>query len=191
MIYENTRGPVLDRVLLGCNALSTLSSRRAAFRLLEAAVASGIRNFDTARSYGQGFSERLLGEFLAGSGSDLAVTSKLGPAIDKFACVPTRLALPLNALQRRMSPANRTLVAAAPATIEPMRRIGRAEVKRSIERSLRYLRRDWIDMFLLHEALPYQLDDGARDIVAALRADGTHRRGASRSMPRTSAPMGS
>lgn len=166
----------VGRIILGCNALSTLPTRRAAFRLLDTAVACGIRHFDTARSYGQGFSERVLGEFLAGQADALQVTTKLGAAKDSLGLLPTRVALPMNALRRRRAASG--AVSPMPAVVgpEPTRPIGRAEVEQSIERSLRCLRRDWIDVFLLHESLPGQLDDAARELVAALRADGTIRK---------------
>ena len=38
-----------------------MGSRGEVLRLLEAVVAGGVRHFDTARSYGRGFSEKLPG----------------------------------------------------------------------------------------------------------------------------------
>lgn len=161
----------VDRIVLGCNGLSTLPTRRAAFSLLEAAVDCGIRHFDTARAYGRGYSERVLGEFLAAHGHGLRVTTKSGPARHRFDSLPTRLALPLNSLRRSHAPAaHRTGPLRAPT-----RRIARDELERSLEASLRCLKRSWIDVFLLHEGLPSQLDDPARDLVATLRRQGVVR----------------
>lgn len=161
-----------QRLILGCNALSTLPTRRAAFRLLEAAVAWGVRHFDTARNYGRGFSERVLGEFLAGWGAELRVTTKSGPPSHSLDFLPTRIALPINALRRRSSRVAGFPIPQHPA---PTRIITRQELELSIDASLRCLKRDWIDVFLLHECLPSQLDDQARDFLTKARADGTLR----------------
>jgi len=40
-----------------------MGSRAKVFRLLEEAVKQGITHFDTARRYGRGYSEKLLGSF--------------------------------------------------------------------------------------------------------------------------------
>lgn len=165
-----------SRIILGCNALSTLPTRRAAFRLLETAVRCGIRHFDTARTYGQGFSERILGEFLAGQGPDFIVTTKSGQPDGSIARVPTWLALPMNALKRNLGRSRRTAgVASPPGNPHSGERITREYLERSIEASLRSLKRSWIDVFLLHERLPSQLDEGARSFIATLLADRTLR----------------
>lgn len=168
-------GRALDvsRIVLGCVGLSTLPTRQAAFRLLEKAVDLGIRHFDTARAYGGGYSERVLGEFLAVHGEGLAVTTKLGPVQRRFAALPSRLALPMNYVRNRFrsTPPHRPPDAAAVS--RPTRVIARGEIEASVAESLRCLRRSRLDVFLLHECLPSQLDDVARDCIARLRADGT------------------
>lgn len=164
------------RLILGCNALGTLPTRRAAFRLLEAAVDCGIRHFDTARNYGRGFSERILGEFLAGQGAELKVTTKSGPPSHSLDFLSTQIALPINALRnalRRRAPA--VPVSSVTPHAEPTRIITRPELERSIDASLRCLKRDSIDVFLLHEGLPSQLDDQARDFLTKARGEGTLR----------------
>lgn len=163
----------VSRVILGCVALSTLPTRRAAFRLLEEAVSCGITHFDTARIYGRGFSERVLGEFFAVHGGALRVTTKLGPPELGSTPLPTRVALPLNWMRRCLV---KKPVAVAPGLGQPRcptARIERQQIEASIEASLRWLQRSHIDVFLLHEALPQQLTDDARSLIAGLREDGT------------------
>jgi len=169
----NSSGPTISRVVLGCVGLSTLPTKKAAFGLLETAVWSGIAHFDTARIYGQGFSERLLGEFLATHGADLHVTTKLGPPDGRLARLPTSAALALNWLRNRLRAPRPSESSHGRARPEPSHRITQAHVEASVEASLRSLRRSRIDVFLLHECLPSQLDDKARDFIARLRHDGT------------------
>jgi aryl-alcohol dehydrogenase-like predicted oxidoreductase len=163
----------VSRIVLGCVALSTLPTRAAAFRLLESAVASGITHFDTARVYGQGFSERVLGEFLASHSSSLRVTTKLGSPDGRLATLPTRIALPLNWLRNRLRRPTAQNTPTRSLLLPPLPRITRAHVAASIEASLRCLCRSRIDVFLLHEALPCQLDHTARDLIVRLQAEGT------------------
>jgi len=78
-----------------------MGSRGEVLRLLEAVVAGGVRHFDTARSYGRGFSEKLLGEFLRSSGDAVGVTTKFGVTYAKTKAWPTFIALPLNRMIRK------------------------------------------------------------------------------------------
>ena len=123
--------------------------RQTSLRLLAAAYDAGIRHFDTARLYGQGQSEALLGEFLR-KRPDATVTTKFGIE-------------PPNLLQRGFTAAARRVPALQPAA-RLLRGSGKvrftaANARASLERSLRALGREHIDIFLLHEAVPDDLRD--------------------------------
>lgn len=135
----------------GCSALLGRSGRRASLRALGAAWDAGITLYDTARSYGYGESEALLGEFLAGR-RDQAIIST------KFGIVPVRPSL----WRRIAKPAARALISLAPSARAVVRKqTGRQFVegqfsvgvlKESIHRSLRKLRTDYVDLLFLHAA---------------------------------------
>ena len=91
-----------DQLIFGCAALSSMSNRCEVFQLLEEAVSQGITHFDTARSYGRGYSEKLLGEFFRAHGGALAVTTKFGVTYSKTDACPTAIALPLNWAVKRL-----------------------------------------------------------------------------------------
>ena len=59
-------GPDVSVLGLGCAAMMGSAGRHESLVALAAAYDSGINFFDTARSYGYGASEGLLGEFCAG-----------------------------------------------------------------------------------------------------------------------------
>jgi aryl-alcohol dehydrogenase-like predicted oxidoreductase len=59
-------GVVVSAVGLGCNNLGRRIDRRRAREVVDAALDAGITHLDTARSYGDGDSERFLGEILEG-----------------------------------------------------------------------------------------------------------------------------
>jgi aryl-alcohol dehydrogenase-like predicted oxidoreductase len=66
--------PVLG---FGCSSLTSVG-RKQALRLLESAFDAGIRHFDTARYYGYGEAEGILGSFLKSCREQLTVTTKFG-----------------------------------------------------------------------------------------------------------------
>jgi len=135
----------------GCSALLGRSGRRASLRALGAAWDAGITLYDTARSYGYGESEALLGEFLAGR-RDRAIIST------KFGIVSVRPPL----WKRLAKPAARALISIAPSIRAVVRKqAGRQFVEgqfsigvlqESIHLSLRKLRTDYVDFLFLHAA---------------------------------------
>lgn len=116
-------------------------------RLLDAAWDAGIRHFDVAPLYGYGRSEALVGEFLVGH-PDATVTTKYGLFSPN---VVWRAAL---ALQRRIP--GTTARGAKPIK----GRFKGKEASASLEHSLRLMRRDFVDLLLLHEP---EVDDLAHD----------------------------
>ena len=176
---------VLNRLGFGCVALSTLASPRAARDLLEGVFALGLRHFDTAPVYGQGYSERLVGEFLRDKRDQVSVATKFGLAPRRAPRLPVGLAMGLNALRRRARrpsarPSNASPgLPAAPlpaAEAGPPRRIGRAELQATFDASRRSLGTDYLDLYLLHEHLPSSLEPDALDFLLELRASGRVRK---------------
>ena len=105
-------------------------SERERQRLLDAAFDAGIRHFDTAPLYGDGGAERSVGRFLRGRRDAVTVAAKVGLA-------PAR--------GGRGAPLLRRLGVAA------ARRIGSVDAHMSLERTLRALETDHVDLLLLHE----------------------------------------
>jgi choline dehydrogenase-like flavoprotein/aryl-alcohol dehydrogenase-like predicted oxidoreductase len=123
-------------------------------RLLDAAYNAGIRHFDVARLYGQGYTEGLLGEFLR-EHQDATVTTKYGivpPSSPERVLEALRRRVP--AIQRRTSWLKRNDKANFTA----------ADARASLERSLRLLGRDHIELLLLHDPT---LDDLVHDDLLA------------------------
>jgi aryl-alcohol dehydrogenase-like predicted oxidoreductase len=162
------------------------------FRLLEEVLRQGITHFDTARSYGRGFSEKLLGEFFRAHGGAFAVTTKFGVTYSKTDACPTAIALPLNwavkklkaavggGLGLRLGKAESEKLKAGknPSTISDLpssltAKVGRDVVERSVEESLKQLGRERVEILLLHEMLPEQLTEEARGYLEGLRKAGT------------------
>lgn len=139
----------------GCAGLMrpTTATERAA--LLATAFDAGIRHFDIARYYGHGGSEAILGNFLADNHLRDQVT-----ITTKFGIQPTPLGK--SSFGKRMMNAARRLAAIHPGVRKVLSRVAGGTTRTncfdpesarvSLETSLRELRTDHVDLFLLHEA---------------------------------------
>lgn len=153
------------QVGFGCSALLGRSGRTESLRALAAAWDHGIRFFDTARSYGYGESEALLGEFLEGRREQAVVATKFG--------ILSELQPGWKQVARS---AARKLLAAVPSARSLVRRGAAAQfssgqftvavLHQSIDESLRKLRTDRVDMLFLHDAPASVLDQD--DLLGAM-----------------------
>ena len=154
-------GRQTTRLGFGCSSVMGALGRADSLKMLKAAYEAGLRHFDVAPSYGFGEAEACLGEFLARHPGELTVTTKYGiPAETKsWKSTARALARPLlkavpglkKRLQGAAAGASGPAVARAPFTV--------AEARASLERSLRLLRVERVDVWLLHEAEAADLED--------------------------------
>ena len=128
------------RLGFGCARLPGSLSANEALTLLEAALDSGVRHFDTAPLYGWGAAEPLLGELARRRRGEMTIVTKAGIA-------PPGLAA------RAIAKLSR-----APAHAR-FNRFAPAQVRRSLDASLRALRTDHVEALLLHEIEPHQMSD--------------------------------
>jgi len=133
----------------GCSAL-TGNSRGTANRILDAAFEAGVRHFDTARYYGYGEAEGILGRFLKGRRSDVTITTKFGIepprrtiALNTGLYVGRRVVRLFPFLRRFLQRGTRALVKGGAFSAQ--------QAQLSLERSLRELSTDHIDFYLLHD----------------------------------------
>jgi aryl-alcohol dehydrogenase-like predicted oxidoreductase len=143
-----TQGPLLG---FGCSAMMGRVGRKASLEALNAAYDAGVIFYDTARSYGYGESEALLGEFLRGRRDKVLLSTKFG-------ILPSAN----HPLKRALKPVARTLLRLAPSARRAMRgslsamssagHFGVAALHESLDASLRALRTDYVNFLFLHEA---------------------------------------
>jgi aryl-alcohol dehydrogenase-like predicted oxidoreductase len=135
-------GVTTSRLAFGTSRLHYVS-RRERHRLLAAAADLGILHFDTAPAYGDGLAEAELGRYLNGGRDRFVIATKYGiPAdlmIEGFLPVAPPLRM-LRALARQFG-----------LWQYPLPPLTAAGLRASLERSLRRLQTDWIDIFFLHE----------------------------------------
>jgi aryl-alcohol dehydrogenase-like predicted oxidoreductase len=135
----------------GCAPMGGRVSERASLRALALAHERGITFFDTARSYGYGDSERILGKFLRGKRAGVVLATKCGIQPSRSSLwkrgakalarpVLDRLAFARASLRGVMGKQH------SPGHFEPN------DVRRSLETSLRELGTDYVDILFLHGA---------------------------------------
>lgn len=156
---------IIGHLGFGCAYLLTAAlTFRQAQLLIEAALDNGVRHFDTARMYGHGEAEALLGEVARRRRDEMFIATKAGIA-------------PPNMLSRM---ARRALDAAGMRVGDLGQPVKHAfapyQVRESVEISLRELKTDYVDALLLHEIAPADVTDGLKDEVAALKSEGKIRR---------------
>jgi D-threo-aldose 1-dehydrogenase len=156
----------------GCAQLFRLP-RRARLRLLETALDAGIRHFDVAPMYGLGLAEGELGRFARGRRDRIVIATKFGiePALGAHLLAPVQ-----GPLQRLRGSRPATLDARTGLVGALLYRSGRydaATARSSLERSLRALGTDYVDLLFLHDPLPGDVrSDDVRAFLETARAAG-------------------
>jgi aryl-alcohol dehydrogenase-like predicted oxidoreductase len=123
---------------LGTSRMASLGagrSRRDAARLLDAAADLGVTFIDTADTYGSTACERWLGEAMTGRSHRFVVATKCGLATADLPGPFRVLNQPVKKVRQRVGPKHYLQC---------------SHVRRSIEASLRRLRRDRIEIYFLH-----------------------------------------
>ncbi len=135
----------------GCSALlGARAGRKVSRQILETAYDAGVRHFDVARSYGYGEAEAVLGEFLEGRRSEVTITTKFGinpPKRTRTLTYVKNLIRPL----AQVVPGVRHAARRHALSSMERRQFSVENAERSLCDSLRELKTDHIDVFLLHE----------------------------------------
>jgi aryl-alcohol dehydrogenase-like predicted oxidoreductase len=157
---------------VGCNRLGEegrAGGRPEALRLLDCAADRGVTFFDTADIYVGGESERLLGEAFGRGRRDVIIATKIALASWRS-----------RRLLAAARPAAQLVMRHAPWLLGSLR-AGQARVRgfspdvlrRSVEGSLRRLRRDRLDLLQLHSPPPGPVESGeVFDVLERMRAEG-------------------
>ena len=129
--------------------------------VLEAAFDAGIRHFDVAPMYGYGEAEACLGEFLKNHSSQVPLTTKFGIEPPKRQGLLRFARRAVGPVLKALPAAKKRLARAAGAVVVPSEKpqFTADSARTSLERSLRALQVEHIDLLLLHEVRADQLSD--------------------------------
>lgn len=133
----------------GCGSVLGRVGRGASLRAMNAAWDQGITLFDTARSYGYGDAEAVLGEFLRGKREQAIVATKFGIAPQQQSPLK-RIAIPMARAALQM-PGVRSLRGGG-VRETTYGEFTVAGLRASLEASLKQLQTDYVDLLFLHEA---------------------------------------
>jgi aryl-alcohol dehydrogenase-like predicted oxidoreductase len=148
----------------GCASLGSRVGARRGAEALARAYDAGVSWFDVAPSYGDGHAEILLGKFLAGKRSQVAVCTKVG-------ILPGRVSFPIRIIRpvvRRticLLPRLRKHVVKFRPSAQRMELTG-LFIESSIVESLKRLQTDYVDVLALHE--PHLAEVQRDDVLQAL-----------------------
>jgi aryl-alcohol dehydrogenase-like predicted oxidoreductase len=152
---------------MGCAAMLGRAGRRESLAALSAAYDAGITFYDTARSYGYGACEGLLGEFFASRRRDTVVLCT------KFGILPGNP----GGWKNKVKPLARAVLGVAPQLRGLVRKhaadqfvpgqFSVATLRSSFETSLRELKTDYVDILLMHGPPASALQD--QEILEELR----------------------
>jgi D-threo-aldose 1-dehydrogenase len=147
----------ISRIGFGTSMLMSRLNRKESARLLDAALDGGITHFDTARLYGYGEAESVLGSTIASRRGRVTITTKVG-------ILPPKRT-PLLSIAKYIG---RRVVAQVPQLRAKLRRRAEAMIQpgvfdipaitSSLETSLRQLRTEYVDFLLLHECSQADLE---------------------------------
>ena len=164
-MLESVCGSLRTSVLgFGCGSVMGRVGRSASLRAMKAAWDNGITLFDTARSYGFGEAEAVLGEFLQGKRDRAVLATKYGIEAQRQSGVK-RIAVGVARSAFRL-PGVRGLVRGTGAKATTFGQFSAVGLRESVETSLRELRTDYIDILFLHEATEAVLYDA--ELISAL-----------------------
>jgi diketogulonate reductase-like aldo/keto reductase len=159
-------GSEISRLGFGCAAVGGRVSRRDSLAAMGVAFDAGVNFFDSARSYGFGQSEAIVGEFLRGRPRSSVVVCT------KFGILPAQQA----GWKQRLRPAARTVMRLFPGLRKAAQRQIRDQfvggqfsvptLEASLGQSLRELGTDYVDMLLMHAAPRSVLEQ--HDLLEAL-----------------------
>jgi aryl-alcohol dehydrogenase-like predicted oxidoreductase len=164
-----------DRLGFGCGRLRAGLEERNSRRLIDAALEGGIRYFDTAPSYGDGASERVLGLCLRDVRRDVAICTKIGfprpTGHAAFAAARAALRAVVKPVYRRLKRGGRPRAAPAAAAPPPIRddahgRFEPGRLRADLQASLGALGTDHVDCLMLHEP---RLTDPTPELANALQ----------------------
>ena len=171
-------GPIVSQLGFGTGRLNGDLSARKSARLVCSVRELGITYFDTAPSYGLGDAERILGATLEGD-DQVVIATKVGlqwtrPPKWKRTALSARS---LAAAQVRRSPLTRGVASPAATCPSPPDQFSpsRDQLMRSVDASLRNLRRSCLDVLLLHDVHPARVNDSTISALEELVSTATIR----------------
>jgi D-threo-aldose 1-dehydrogenase len=134
----------------GCSGLMGSGSKAERLALLGTAFEEGVCHFDVAPYYGYGEAEAMLGEFVQSRRDRLTITTKFGIQPPK-SNTGLRAITSIARKVAKLNPFLRKVLSKEGSKLIQTQAFSVGEAKSSLENSLRSLKTDYIDIYLLHD----------------------------------------
>jgi D-threo-aldose 1-dehydrogenase len=150
------------RLGFGCANLYGLPGKRDRRVVLEAAYDLGVRHFDVAPIYGLGLAEAEVAEFVRNRG-DITIATKFGLRPTRIGIAAGYVQPPVRRLMQKSASVKSTVTQSEGGGLDRIlysrKNFSVENAKRALASSLRALRTDRIDYFLLHEPTDERSED--------------------------------
>jgi aryl-alcohol dehydrogenase-like predicted oxidoreductase len=164
---------MVNKLGFGGAAITSVGSLRKIMKLLNFAYDNGINHFDTAPLYGKGYSEIIFGKFIEDKREKITITTKFGYGDDNNSKEILLQPLLFANYWKKKGILKKKITNERPIYSGLNHRIiDKKEVELSFIRSLKNLKINYIDYFLLHEGIPSFLTDEAFQFLLDLKQNG-------------------
>lgn len=164
-----SRPPIkLSPLGFGCASVMGKVGARDALKAMACALDHGITHFDIARSYGFGRAESVLGQFIKGKRSAVTITSKFGVVPPELSWA-TRYLMPIARVAKDHIPGLQSKLRRTSGKLLDEQRFDLPYARLCLDKSLRDLNTDYLDMYLLHE--PPRLEASLADELRRFMED--------------------
>jgi aryl-alcohol dehydrogenase-like predicted oxidoreductase len=160
-IVELTKGIHSSVLGFGCAPILGSIDAKTAKYALDYAIEHGINHLDLARSYGYGEAEGFVGKLVKGKRHEMVLASKFGIKPNWKASLLKSVKPLIRTLRNQIkgsevktaSPAATSVTNIAGRFLERIVPLRSEDMRKSLEKSLRELRSDYLDYFFIHEPL--------------------------------------
>jgi aryl-alcohol dehydrogenase-like predicted oxidoreductase len=140
----------ISPLAFGCASIMGKVGRRESERALGKAYELGVSHFDVARSYGFGRAESVLGDFIRGKRDKVTIATKFGVVAPELS-LAKRILMPVAREAYKLAPVLKRSVKQQSGELLANRCFDIGFASQCLERSLRELQTDYIDIYLIHE----------------------------------------
>jgi D-threo-aldose 1-dehydrogenase len=155
----------------GCVSLATCKDLKKALSVLETALDCGVTYFDTAPIYSAGYSEKIIGYFQKNKRDKIQIATKFGLGNVRKIFLPISAAIYINRLRKSNTKDSGITTSFKSAEIS-YRKIEKHQIEKSLDSSLKRLKTDFLDSFLLHEGLFDFLTDESLYYLNTIKKEG-------------------